>query len=514
MHFLETNSSQVNIDEGKDKRMNNHQQLVSEAQTVLQKLSGQVSQHKWKLQYHVAPPANWMNDPNGFSFFKGEYHLFYQHHPYSPEWGPMHWGHVKSKDLVNWDHLPIALAPSEVYDRDGCFSGSAFEHNGQLYLMYTGNVWTGEDQDHELKQTQALAVSDDGIHFKKLNENPVIEFAPEGDIHPLHIRDPKVWAHNGKYYAVLGSKTNDNTGQVLLYCSDNLIKWKFISVMAKGEGNFGFMWECPDLFELNGKEVLIISPQGMTPEGDYYHNLHQAGYVSGQLDYETGKLKYGSFLLLDHGFDYYAPQTMQDDKGRRVLIAWMDMWESRMPTQDFNYSGGMTFPRLVQMIDDKLFTTPVPELELLRKEKVQYEDVIFQGEQSFAEVEGDCIELNIVMDVVDGSIFGLKLRVDETRNEETILSFNKVEGTVTLNRNRSGVGPGGIRKTNIEFPNGKIQLQILVDKSSIEVFMNHGEKVMTARIFPSGDATAIKFFSDNAIKIDVLEKWEIKQGVK
>ncbi|WP_252183558.1 hypothetical protein [Rossellomorea vietnamensis] len=123
----------------------NHQKKVEEAEASVNKMREKVSGSPWKQAYHMSPPAFWMNDPNGFSCYKGEYHLFYQHHPFSPEWGPMYWGHLKSKDLAHWEEAPIALAPSEEYDRDGCFSGSAIEKDGKLYLVYTGingQAWT------------------------------------------------------------------------------------------------------------------------------------------------------------------------------------------------------------------------------------------------------------------------------------------------------------------------------------------------------------------------------------
>jgi beta-fructofuranosidase len=195
--------------------INHHTKQINEAQEVIDHKRRKATQHEWYLRYHVSPPANWMNDPNGFCFYRGEGHLFYQHDPFSPDWGLMHWGHVKSKDLVHWEHLPIALAPGEPYDADGCFSGSAIEKDGLLYVMYTGNVFTGTNLDEDLRQTQAIAVSKDGIHFEKHRSNPVIRQAPAGDVHPKHFRDPKVWQHGDLYYAVIGAKTKTITGQVL-----------------------------------------------------------------------------------------------------------------------------------------------------------------------------------------------------------------------------------------------------------------------------------------------------------
>ncbi|MEW9669402.1 glycoside hydrolase family 32 protein [Ammoniphilus sp. 3BR4] len=493
--------------------MEKHQSLINTAQESNDQIKETVSDNHWRLQYHIAAPAYWINDPNGFCYNNGEYHLFYQHHPYSPQWGPMHWGHVKSKDLAFWEHLPIALAPSEEYDRDGCFSGSAIEKDGKLYLMYTGNVWTGDNHDTDLKQCQCLAVSEDGIAFTKLNENPVIAAAPEGDIHPYHFRDPKVWKNENQYYAVLGSKTMDNRGQVLLYRSDDLIHWEFVNVMAKGEGNFGYMWECPDFFHLDGRDVLVMSPQGMKPEGNLYQNLHQSGYVLGQLNYETGTFPHQEFRMLDDGFDFYAPQTTIDAQGRRILIAWMDMWESKMPTQEYQWAGAMTLPRVLTLRDDKLLCSPVPELEKLREEEVSYRDLTIQGVQSLAEIAGDSLELQLEVDAKDAAVFGLKLRVDERAQQETVLTYSKKEKVLILDRNQSGAGPGGIRKAAVDLIHDRLKLQIFIDQSSIEIFINEGEKVMTARVYPRKEAVNIHFFSDGPLEIVQLKKWKMKKSI-
>ena len=375
-----------------------------------------------------------------------------------------------------------------------------------LYLMYTGNVWTGPDHESQLKQVQALAVSEDGIHFTKLEANPVIAQAPKGDIHPYHFRDPKVWKQDNTYFCVLGSRTNDHIGQVLLYKSEDLLNWDFINVMATGEGNFGYMWECPDYFEMGGQGVLVMSPQGLKPEGYKYHNLHQAGYILGNLDIETGKLSHGPFEILDYGFDFYAPQTTTDDKGRRVAIAWMNMWESPMPEQEFNWAGAMTIPRELKLRDGKIISSPVEELKCLRSNEICYHDQRVMGEVSFSDVEGSSLELEVEIRPEKASNFGVKLR--QSDKEETVLSYDVREQIFTLNREKSGQGPGGFRQAPLSLLDGVLTLHIFLDATSIEVFLNGGEKAMTARIYPSKEANGISFFADDAT-IKSLKKWNL-----
>ena len=205
--------------------------------------------HCYRGKFHLLPPIGWMNDPNGFVYYKNEYHLFYQFYPYDSLWGPMHWGHAKSKDLIHWEELPVALAPSEVYDRNGCFSGSAIVIDDKLVLIYTGHVEEGNVRT----ETQCMAVSHDGIHFEKYAGNPVIgENHIKGIADIADFRDPKIMKYDNHYYTVVASKTEDNRGQILLFESDNCFDWRFKSVLLVGKEDQGIMWECPDLFELDG----------------------------------------------------------------------------------------------------------------------------------------------------------------------------------------------------------------------------------------------------------------------
>lgn len=479
---------------------------IQVAEASIQEMEPRVQAHKWYPRFHVAPRAYWMNDPNGFSYFNGEYHLFYQHHPFSPEWGPMYWGHAVSRDLVHWEHLPVALAPSTEADADGCFSGSAIEVNGKLVAMYTGNVWTGPDHDTDLKQVQMIAESSDGIHFTKRAE-PVINEAPEGDIHPYHFRDPKVWEHNGTYYCVLGSRTKDHQGQVLLYRSDDLLNWTFMAVAAKKEGNGGFMWECPDLFHLGEHDVLVMSPQGVKPEGEKFHNLHQAVYVLGELEYGTGTFTHGDFQMLDAGFDFYAPQTLEDPEGRRVMIGWMDMWESEMPTQADGFCGAMTIPRVLVPDGDRLLVQPLPELAELRKEAVSYENEAVSAKRTFDSVNGTCLEMKIEVNIQHADAFHIRFRCEN--GERTVLTWVKQDGAVTLDRTKSGAGVSGTRTVKVKADNDLLTFHLFLDQSSAEIFINHGEAVMTARIYPGETSDGIEFEADGEAVIERLEKWEL-----
>ena len=206
--------------------------------------------------FHLCSRVGWMNDPNGFCYYNGMYHLFYQYYPYESKWGPMHWGHAVSKDLLHWEYLPAALAPDEIYDRDGCFSGSAITlPDGRQLLMYTGVVKERQANGGSNEvQTQCLAVGD-GVDYVKYEKNPVLDEKdiPEGGSR-FDFRDPKMWREeDGTYRCIIGNRPADGSGQILLFESPDGFAWHYKKVLAANHNRFGKMWECPDFFPLDGK---------------------------------------------------------------------------------------------------------------------------------------------------------------------------------------------------------------------------------------------------------------------
>ncbi|BCZ44773.1 glycosyl hydrolase [Clostridium gelidum] len=466
--------------------------------------------NQYRLNYHLMAEYGWLNDPNGFIQYKDMYHLFYQHYPYESVWGPMHWGHAISKDLIKWDYLPVALAPDEDFDSDGCFSGSAIEKDNKLYLMYTGHVHTGPNKKKDYKQLQCLAYSQDGIDFTKSKHNPVIgSYQVPENSSKKDIRDPKTYKVGDYYYTFLGSNDKCGDGQVLMYKSSDLINWEFVSVIAKGNNNLGENWECPDLFSLQSKDVLIVSPQYLNANKADFTNIYSCVYMIGNLDYNIGKFEYNDFYPIDYGFNFYAPQTTIDSKGRRIIIGWMTMWEKEYPTHSngHNWAGAMTIPREITLKDNKLYFKPVDEIEKYRSNEVALNNIKLNGEKTF-DTYGDSYELQVVYDAEEASEFGLKLRANN--QEETVLSYNKKDKTFILNIDKSGIGSKGERRTKINLINNKLNLRIFVDKCSIEVFINEGEKVMTSLIYPSKDALEIEAFSKGQCNIELLKKWDIE----
>ena len=215
---------------------------------------------------HLKAPENWINDPNGFIYYKGNYHLFYQHFPYAPMWGTMHWGHAVSRDLVHWTHEKIALFPTKSYDRNGVFSGSAIEKDGKMYLYYTANRYLKEQDenvhlaDGECEESQAMILSEDGFHFDNWNgKRQIIPVIHDDEIaDSMDTRDPKVWEENGVYYMILGSTYKHEIGRVILYSSKDRENWSYLSQCRMK--NYGYMIECPDMFEVDGHRIFTGCP--------------------------------------------------------------------------------------------------------------------------------------------------------------------------------------------------------------------------------------------------------------
>lgn len=487
---------------------------LEQANVYIESNSDQLNS-KYRNDYHLMAPIGWINDPNGFIYYKGEYHLFYQYYPYKAEWGPMHWGHAKSKDLVNWETVPVALAPDQSYDKDGCFSGTAIEKDGKMYLMYTGHI-EGETPE-DIRQVQCMAVSSDGVNFEKVAQNPVIteDSLPE-NAKPQDFRDPKIIQKGDVYYSLIASRAKDGGGQILLYQSTDLLDWKFVSVLIEGEKDNFQMWECPDLFELGGKDVLIVSVEGLPKKENNYPNTHSVISILGEMDWDQGIFHKEKVEELDYGLDFYAPQTIADNKNRRIMVSWMQMWGRNIPTESHGWAGSMTIPRELTIKNNHIYQKPVAEIKNYYTNKQSYKNITLSDEtRAFDKLTGEVCALELVLDTKNGKQFEVEIRSND--NEKTLLSYNCVTGLLELNRKKSGIELTGNEKEHVykrfvfcELTNYELKLEILLDRASIEVFVNDGEYSLTSTIYPTKKADKIKFIAQGEIEIINVAKWDIE----
>ena len=464
--------------------------------------------------FHLTPRVGWMNDPNGFSCHGGLYHLFYQYNPYSTIWGPMHWGHAVSRDLLHWEHLPAALAPDEEYDDAlGCFSGSAIDlPDGRHLLMYTGVCKYGQNEDgsDRTRQTQCLAVGD-GVDYVKYEGNPVItgDSLPEGSS-IYDFRDPKIWQdEQGTYHVVLANLAATGGGQIVEYVSDDAFSWRFSHVVATNDDRFGIMWECPDLFELDGSDVLLLSPQDMLAESHKFYSGNGTLYLMGHLDPATGALVEESAEPIDNGIDFYATQTLLSPDGRRIMVAWMQNWDSTsIAAQGRRWFSQMTIPRELSVADGRLYQWPIRELDALRANEVTYKDVRL----------GDA---PVVLDGVEGRVADILIDVrpeneDDPYREFVVwfatdgryhcsLRYHPLTGTFKISRMHSGSRRAFVhhRKCDVPDATAHLTIRMVLDKGSVEVFINGGVKTMSMAIPTEQSADGISFHSRGASIMNV-----------
>lgn len=448
----------------------------------METLRAKTAASPWRFGYHIQPPTGLLNDPNGFTYFDGEYHLFYQWFPFGPVHGLKHWYHVSSSDLVHWTDRGVALVPASKEDSHGAYSGSGFVVDGALHVMYTGNHRADDWTRHA---SQIIGVLRDGVIERR---NVAIPDVPTG--YTEHFRDPKVWEEKGIFYAIVGAQRVNETGCVVLYRSTDLNDWTFLGEVETELDPFGYMWECPDVFELGGKDVLIFSPQGIEPSGHRYHNIYQAGFLIGELDKEALIYNHGSFEELDFGFDFYAPQTTEHD-GRRILVGWMGLPEVEYPTDRYGWAHALTLPRELSMEEGKLKQRPVKELMSLRQR-----EFINTSGTSFSCSTPDRYELELM---TKGESFMLELL--EKDEDSLVIHYEADMRTLTIDRANAGepfaIQYGTSRSKEIEVE----RLRVFIDSSSVECFVNDGDAVATLRVFPEkgerrlhyagGDATCI-----------------------
>lgn len=451
-------------------------------------------------QFHLAPAAGWINDPNGLVCINGVYHAFYQHHPYDANWGSMHWGHAISRDLAHWQHQPIALAPGDAYDKDGCFSGCAVDDNGVLTLIYTGHVWLDKvGNDDQVREVQCLATSEDGVHFVK--HGPVL--APPEDIQ--HFRDPKVWREGDGWWMVVGAKQN-GLGQARLYRSKDLRDWQFDRVLGSAQTlHQGYMWECPDFFPLGEKQVLLFSPQGLAAQGYLNRNRFQSGFLLGHWQPGADFNVTQPFCELDAGHDFYAPQTFTAADGRRLLFAWMDMWESPMPSKTQGWAGALTLPRELTLDDEGgVLMGPARELAALRGVPQTFAAAQLRNQRQLLAESVQELALSLDLAASDAERYGIAI------GSAARLYVDNQAQRLVLERFSEDPGLCGCR--SVPLPVGDaLSLSVFIDRSSLEVFVNQGIACLTSRIYPTDGQRSVSLFAENGqAQFGAAQGWELE----
>ncbi|WP_377806486.1 glycoside hydrolase family 32 protein [Azospirillum sp. A29] len=453
----------------------------------------------WRPQFHLSAPVGLINDPNGLIHWKEAHHIFFQWNPLGCTHENKCWGHARSADLVNWEFLPLALAPTERFESHGCYSGSAVADGDELVLVYTGNVRNGlgERETH-----QCLARSGDGIRFDK--RGPVITGPSPG--YTTHFRDPKVWRDETGWWMVLGVQTKDLAGTVLLLRSPDLLGWSVVGpILAAGQ--HGYMCECPDLFRIGGSDALIFCEQHHGDgDGGSGFSPNVAGVVIGRIDLDTGRFDHGLFHPLDHGRDFYAPQSWLAPDGRRLLIGWMGLPEqTAAPTVDAGWMHCLTIPRELALAGDRLHQRPARELAALRGEERSVEDLAVAGKRWIDGLEATACEIRLDLAPEETGDLALVLRA--AAGEPVTLAFLRDTGEIRLH------GPGidgRISLLGLTVASRPVEtVTVFVDRSSIEVFIDGGDIVLSARTYPHPSPTRIGLRSEQGARVLRLTHWPL-----
>lgn len=457
--------------------------------------------------YHFTPDRDRyrINDPNGLIQWKGRYHLFYQYNPYGPYLDNTHWGHAVSDDLAHWEHLPIALAPNTGGpDSEGCYSGCAIDDNGTPTVIYTGIE----------PERPCLATSDDDlVTWEKYSGNPIINQPPPGR-EMVGFRDHSVWRENGHWFQVIGAGTKDSGGDALLYKSTDLRDWEFLgSLMAEPPEDSGTMWECPDFFPLGDKHVLIVSKLPHLMAGDVWRA--RVRYFSGE--YSHQKFRQERLEVLDAGGNFYAPQTMLDCRGRRLMWGWITEGRSRESQKIAGWTGVISLPRLLDIDSSgRLLQWPEEGTEKLRSNHRSIANSNLDSAADLLEsVSGDSLELRAKFEVGGAETFGLRVRCSPDDEELTEIVVNARDRTLTIDRTKSSLDPDAVLTTetgNIPpFDRAEeVELVVYLDKSVLEVFFNG--YAAASRIYPMrADSLGVGVFANGGdAKLASFDAWDMR----
>lgn len=438
----------------------------------LRPLHESICRSAYRQAYHIQPVTGLSSDPNGFACYQGRWHLFYQWCPWGAVHGLKYWYHVTSEDLIAWKNEGVGLRPDTIYDNKGVHSGSAIAAEDKLYLFYTGN-----HRDENWVRTPYTCAARPGNDGKPVKLSEPL-FGPRSD-YSEHQRDPKVFYSSERkaYYIFIGAQSLDLKGRILVYTSKQLLEgWQFAGELkVPGYENFGGMWECPCIERISGKDLLIFSPQYTTLPGRGQSSNHNI-YLIGTMDYDTltftPESDYGH---LDYGFDFYAAQLASNvcDPDRAVIIAWIGLPDNHYPTEPEDWEGSMTLPRELRIKDGRLIQTPITGIEGLRENELTPDGTLPKVCELELEVNAGAFDLAL-FSAADGS-GGMTLHYDpETR-------ICTIDRTGLEKRFNEQVG----EVLTMPLEHDLKHLSIYIDRSSVEIFANHGEAVFTSHVYPT-----------------------------
>ncbi|MCA1011288.1 glycoside hydrolase family 32 protein [Halobacillus halophilus] len=446
-------------------RQNRFLSLTDVSTQYLHMIESKTKQDPYYPTYHVAPHHGLLNDPNGLSYFNGKHHIFYQWFPLGPVHGLKHWYHVSTEDFVHFEDHGIALYPDCEFDSHGCFSGAAFAEGGMLHLFYTGNHVTEERIPNP---SQVYASMDKHLNITK--GSPITDEPAPGFTH--NFRDPVVFKRENIYYMLVGGETKEGEGALALYQGESMHQLSFQGKVTTDLPDAGYMWECPNYFEQDGRGVFIFSPQGELETDKYnFNNVFSVAYVlSDPLDVQKLHYEGKQYIELDKGFDFYAPQTYEDERGRRILIGWLGNSKSDYPTDENMWAHMLTIPREITLQNNRLVQQPLEELKKLRLDAATLEQEHGLSSRAFE------LEVSVEPD--------FSLTFSNRKGESVTFSSNGEEYCLDRSHmTHTFAETYGTKRYALRKYKESHHIRMFIDSSSLEIFCDYGETVFTSRIF-------------------------------
>lgn len=449
----------------------------------IQKIKENVAKSPWHAGYHLEPKMGLLNDPNGFSYFDGKFHLFYQNFPFAASHGLKQWVHTTSSDLVHFEETGVTLQPDTPLDSHGAYSGSAYEVDGKLFIFYTGNV---RDDNWVRTPLQIGAFMDKDGKIEKIKD---VLIEPASDA-TEHFRDPQIFKYKGDFYAIVGAQNHDKQGFIKLYkaVDNDVLNWEEVGNLDFAGTGSEYMIECPNLVFVDGKPVLLYSPQGLDKSELAYDNIYPNTYkICQALDTKTATLiKPSEIFNLDYGFEAYATQAFNMPDGKAYAVSWIGLPDVDYPTDKYDYQGAMSLVKELTLKDGKLYQRPVPAMTQLR-----------QSEETLANKTETANSYELEIKISANSLAELVLMADQDGHGFKI-AFDTDKGELVIDRSQVGeqyaLDFGTQRSCPI--PAQETTARIFIDKSIFEIFVNGGEKVLTGRVFPNQDQSGILIKSD------------------
>ena len=432
--------------------------------------------HRWHNRFHLEMPFGLINDPNGLAFFDGKYHIFFQWNPFGCEHKNKCWAHVETKDFVKYSTPELALWPTDVHDKDGCYSGCGFVEDEKLWVLYTCN---SKDENNLRTPAQRLGLFENG----KVEKNDIIVPKNEEGYTP-HYRDPYVFYRGGKRYFALGAQRENETGCVVIY-REGKDGPEFLGELntKKSNEDFGYMWECPGVMRFGDYDVLMFCPQGLAERDFKYQNKYQSGYLVGHISLEGMEMLHGRFMEFDHGFDFYAPQVFNHG-GRHIMIGWLGMpdKDDEYPTKEHGWQYSLSLPRVLTLRQGHIYQQPVTELKKLRIEDTVV-DLDGANTTTARATLGEGAE--IILDVNLGEARKLQLTLAYGQ-EQLVYRYDRRNQVMTVDRTGMKLGGRGVRRFKLYTDDSepRLHLHLYVDRAAVEAYFQHGEEVATALVYP------------------------------